>query len=65
VDAVPWLLWLSRDADPDVRLTAITLLATTGDPAMVDQIEQAARQDRDPRIRRQAQRIGSQPNRRK
>ena len=63
VDAMPWLLWLSRDADPEVRRVAIGLIATTGDARPLDQIEQAAREDPDPRIRRQAQRIAARRNR--
>ena len=62
VDAMPWLLWLSRDADPEVRRVAIGLIATTGDARLLDQIEQAAREDPDPRIRRQAQRIAARRN---
>jgi hypothetical protein len=52
-----WLWWLSRDDDPEVRLTAITLLATTGERAVLDRVEGIARNDPDPRIRRQAERI--------
>lgn len=48
VDAIPWLLWLARDADAEVRLVAITLLATTGDPKLLEQVEHMARQDPDP-----------------
>lgn len=57
VDAATWLLWLARDPDPEVRLAAIALVATTGDPALVERIERIARQDADPRIRRQAERL--------
>ncbi len=64
VDAVPWLLWLSRDASAEVRLSALTLMATTRDPALLDQVEQMARQDPDPRIQRQAERIARQRKRR-
>ncbi len=57
VNPAPWLILLSRDADADVRLLAITLLATTADPAVLEQVEQVARKDSDSRIRRQAKRI--------
>ena len=59
-DAAPWLLQLALDADNDVRLTAITLMVTTGDPALLDRAEAIARRDSDPRIRRQAQLISLQ-----
>lgn len=57
VDAVPWLLRLARDPDPEVRLVAIGLIATTGDPRLLERIERIAREDPDPGIRRQAERI--------
>jgi HEAT repeat protein len=60
VDAGPWLLRLSRDEDAEVRLAAITLMATTGDPSLLGQVEAAARQDPDPRIQEQAERIAQQ-----
>ena len=63
VDAAPWLLWLSRDPDPEVRLVAIGLIATTGDAKLLEQIEQAARGDPDPRIQRQAERIAERRTR--
>ncbi len=62
VDAVPWLWWLSRDPDPEVRLVAIGLIATTGDATLLEQIERAAREDPDPRIRQLARRIAGQRN---
>jgi len=60
VDAARWLLYLSRDEDADVRLVAIGLMATTGDPTLLAEIERIATSDSDPRIRRQAQRISAQ-----
>jgi len=57
VDAAPWLLELSRDADPDVRLEAMTLLATTGDPALVDTVRAFAASDPDERIQKLAARL--------
>ena len=62
IDATPWLLHLSKDADAEVRLTAITLLATSGDPALLQQVEQIAAEDDDPRIRDQVVRISRQRN---
>jgi HEAT repeat protein len=60
VDPGPWLLRLARDEEAEVRLTALALMATTGDPALLEPAEGLARQDSDPRIREQAQRIGRQ-----
>jgi len=64
VDPVPWLLQLGRDENSDVRLAAIGLMATTGDPTLLVQIEQMAQGDPDPRIQRQARRIAEHWNRR-
>jgi hypothetical protein len=60
VDAAPWLLQLSRDEDAEVRLSAMALVATTGDPALADAIEAIAREDPDPHVRSQAERFASQ-----
>jgi hypothetical protein len=60
VDTVPWLLELSRDADAEVRLAAIALLATSSDPAVLDEVERIAGRDDDSGIRRIADRIGQQ-----
>ena len=57
VNPVPWLVELSRDDDPEVRLTAVTLMATTGEPTLMSNIEEIARRDPSERVRRQAQRI--------
>ena len=57
VNPASWLMLLSGDADADVRLLAITLLATTADPAVLEQVERLARKDSDSRVRRQAERI--------
>jgi hypothetical protein len=57
VDAAPWLLWLAADEDAEVRLTAITLIATSGAPDLLAQAEDLANRDTDPRIRRQAEQI--------
>ena len=63
VDGIRWLLWLARDADAEVRRVAITLLATTGDPKLLEQVERMAREDPDPRIRRQALRLAERQRR--
>jgi hypothetical protein len=58
LDAAVWLVLLSRDTDAEVRLTALTLLATTGDPALLDEVGQRVRDDADPRVQRLAERLG-------
>jgi hypothetical protein len=58
LDAVPWLLCLSRDPEADVRLLAVTLLATTADPAVLEQVETIARNDSDPRVQQLGERLG-------
>ena len=60
VNPVPWLVELSRDDDPEVRLTAVTLMATTGEPAFLSNIAEIARRDPSERVRRQARRISEQ-----
>ncbi len=57
LDAAAWLVLLSRDTDAEVRLTALTLLATTGDPTLLDEVGEAVRNDGDPRVQRLAERL--------
>jgi len=57
VDAAAWLWELSHDAEAQVRLEAITLLATTNDPAWLPRLRQLAQSDPDPRIQRLADRL--------
>lgn len=57
IGATDWLITMAGDAHEDVRLAAITLLATTGDPAVVAQVESMARNDPSERIRSQAERL--------
>jgi hypothetical protein len=45
-----WLLMLAGDADPDVRLFAVTFMATSNNAALVEKAWQAAIRDRDPRV---------------
>jgi HEAT repeat protein len=61
LDAAPWLVELSRDADAEVRWTALTLLATTNDPALLDRVAELVRGDPDPRIQRLAERLSQAP----
>lgn len=53
VNSRHWLLWLSEDKDPDVRLTAISLLLTTGDRLLTQRVAEKSANDSDPRIRKQ------------
>jgi hypothetical protein len=57
IDAAPWLLLLARDQDAEVRLTAMTLLATTGDRALLEEVRRIAQGDADRRIRDQLERL--------
>jgi hypothetical protein len=50
VDARPWLLLLAEDESADVRLLAITVMATSDDVVLVEKAWQTAVHDRDPRI---------------
>ncbi len=60
----PWLLVLAHDSNSDVRLTAITLLATSADPSILAEVESVARGDADHRIRQQARRMAERRIRR-
>ena len=51
IDAQKWLLWLSRDSDSEVRLTAITLMASTTNREILDRLATLAADDQDARIR--------------
>jgi len=59
VNPVPWLLWLSEDKHPEVRLAAVSLMATTGDPDLLDRVEQLAREDRDAAVQRVAEQLSA------
>jgi hypothetical protein len=62
VNALPWLLWLCHDPDAEVRLAAITMLATSLDPTVLDQLQQIVQSDPDAAVRRLAERITLQRN---
>lgn len=57
VDAQRWLMWLSEDADAEVRRTAIGLLATTEDVEVLQRLADRATRDTNWRIRRQGEQI--------
>jgi hypothetical protein len=52
-----WLQWLMGDPDAEVRLTAVSLLATTGDSKLLHNVIQRASAEHDPRVRAQVERI--------
>ena len=54
IDAKPWLMEFSYDENAQVRATAVTLMATSGDLELVRRLEQIARDDPDDYIRAQA-----------
>ena len=60
VDAAKWLMWLAQDPQPEVRLAAVSTLATTGDPSLLDRVEALARSDRDPQVQALADQIAKQ-----
>jgi hypothetical protein len=57
VDARPWLVLLAEDRDAEVRLAAVTIMATSNDAILVEKAFQAAIHDRDPRIAGLAERL--------
>jgi hypothetical protein len=59
LDAKPWLLLLADDASGDVRLAAVSVMATSNDPALIEAAWQVALHDRDPRVAGLAERLRS------
>lgn len=57
VDARPWLALLADDADADVRLLTVTIMATSDDTELLDKACDVALRDRDPRIAGLASRL--------
>jgi hypothetical protein len=58
LDVRRWLVWLSRDSDADVRLAALTVMATSSDPVLLRVLEAAGGDD--PRVAKLArQRLGT------
>jgi hypothetical protein len=57
IDARPWLMLLAEDRDADVRLAAVTIMATSNDKTLVDKAWETAIRDRDPRIAELAERL--------
>ena len=63
VDARPWLLWLSGDEDPRVRLTAVTIMATSGDRELHKRLREIDAGETDSDVRRQLDRLSRQQHR--
>lgn len=57
INATDWLMAMAADEHEEVRLAAITLLATAGNPSVLSQVESIARSDTSERIRSQAERV--------
>jgi hypothetical protein len=57
IDARLWLTWLMRDEVADVRLAALSVLATGSDPETLSRVITIGRQDSDARIRAQAEQL--------
>jgi hypothetical protein len=57
VDGRPWLMLLADDPDAEVRLAAVTIMATSNDATLVEKAWQTALHDRDPRIAGLAERL--------
>jgi hypothetical protein len=57
IDARPWLMLLSEDSAGDVRLLAVTIMATSDDAALIEKAWQVSIRDRDPRIAGLASRL--------
>lgn len=52
VDPRRWLVWLTRDADPDVRRATIAIIAASGDPELWKQLETVRSAELDPEVLR-------------
>jgi hypothetical protein len=57
VDVRPWLLWLTRDEEPQVRQAAITIIATSADPALRRRLRELAGEETDPDVLRVVRRV--------
>ncbi len=58
IDARLWLTWLLRDEAAEVRVAALSVLATTGDPDSLWRVLEIARQDPEPQVRKLVEQIG-------
>ena len=59
INPVPWLLSLACDPNVEVRLASMSVLATTGNEVIAEEVERLASRDSDPRIQRLAERLAA------
>lgn len=57
VEPLPWLMELLRDPHPEIRLSAITYVATSRDMDLVQNLIEKAKHDDDPRINSLVQKL--------
>jgi hypothetical protein len=50
ISPVRWLLWLSHDKDAKVRLSAVSLMATSTDPRLTERLQEMRNTERDRRV---------------
>jgi hypothetical protein len=62
IDARPWLVLLADDANADVRLLAVTIMATSDDATLIEKAWHVSIRDRDPRIAGLAGRLRERRN---
>lgn len=60
VDPRPWLLWMAEDAERDVRLRAVTALATMRDEGIREKLQARLRHEADPAVVALLRRVLSQ-----
>ena len=59
IDVRRWLLWLSHDEDAGVRLAAVTVMATSRDPQLLDRLREMQGSESDPEVLRQLERLSA------
>ena len=52
IDPRPWLIWLARDADREVRRTTIAIIAVSRDPDLWKHLETVRSEELDPEVLR-------------
>ena len=56
ISPVRWLIWLSLDKDAHVRLSAVSLMATSTDPRLTNRLQEMRNTERDRRVNELLQR---------
>jgi len=59
IDSRPWMLWLSRDQDPQVRKAAVAVIATSADPALLQRVRELEREETDDEVLRVVRQISN------